>query len=303
MSGDKDPWLSYHEGELTVQRRAGVGRGPSAMYRRVMPPGVRGFLAQQQLAILASIGSDGGLWASLRSGEPGFVTAIDQQTLRIAGYGHPGDRLASNLATHDQLGVLVIDLATRSRLRINGAAVLESDGAILLNSKQIYGNCQQYIQARAIVGTREAAPPVARVSEELDTRQQSWIAGADTFFIATAHPRMGADASHRGGFPGFVRVGKREKRLVFPDYRGNRMFNTLGNLESNPRAGLLFPDFATGEALQLSGRAAALWDDARLAEFPGAQRLVVFDIEKVVELTEATHLRFQFAGYSPDLPR
>lgn len=302
MACDKDPWLSYHEGELAVQRRAGVGRGRDAMYRSVMPPRVRGFLAQQQLAILASIGSDGGLWASVRSGEPGFVTAIDQQTLRIGGYSHPEDRLTDNLAAHDQLGVLVIDLGTRSRLRVNGTAILQSDGAILLSSKQIYGNCQQYIQARTIVGTREAATPVARVSERLDMRQQSRIAGADTFFIATAHPRMGADASHRGGLPGFVRI-ESEKRIVFPDYRGNRMFNTLGNLESNPRAGLLFPDFATGGALQLTGRAAVLWDHRRLAEFPGAQRLVAFDIERVVELTEATPLRFRFTGYSPDLPR
>jgi len=113
---------------------------------------------------------------------------------------------------------------------------------------------------------------------------------------------VGADASHRGGLPGFVRV-ESVNRLVFPDYRGNRMFNTLGNLELSPRAGLLFPDFTTGDALQLSGRAAVLWDDPRLAEFPGAERLVVFDIEKVVELSEATHLRFQFAGYSPALSR
>lgn len=302
MTGDKDPWRFYHEGELAVQRRAGVGRGPGAMYRPAMPAGVREFLAQQQLAILASIGSDGRLWASLRSAAPGFVTAIDEETLRIGGYGHPEDLLGANLAAHDQLGVLVIDLATRSRLRVNGTAILESDGAILLKTKQIYGNCQKYIQARTIVGTRAAATSIARRSDRLDARQQSRIAGADTFFIATAHPRAGADASHRGGLPGFVRV-ESASRLVFPDYRGNRMFNTLGNLESNPRAGLLFPDFATGDALQLSGWAAVLWDDPRLAEFPGAQRLVAFDIEKVVELPEATHLRFRFTGYSPDLPR
>src|SRR5690242_18975325 len=111
MNRDKDPWLSYHEGELAVQRRAGVGRGPDAMYRPTIPAGVRTFIAQQQLAILASIGSDGGLLASLRSGQPGIVTAIDQQTLRIGGYGHPEDRLTDNLAAHAQLGVLVIDLA------------------------------------------------------------------------------------------------------------------------------------------------------------------------------------------------
>jgi len=173
MTSDKDPWLSYHEGELAVQRRAGVGRGPGAMYRPALPAGVREFLAQQQLAILASIGSDGRLWASLRSGAPGFVTVIDEQTLRIDGYGHPGNLLTDNLAAHDQLGLLVIDLATRSRLRVNGTAIIEPDGAILLQTKQVYGNCQKYIQARTIVRTREAPAPGARRSERLDARQQS----------------------------------------------------------------------------------------------------------------------------------
>jgi predicted pyridoxine 5'-phosphate oxidase superfamily flavin-nucleotide-binding protein len=187
MTGDKDPWRFYHEGELAVQRRAGVGRGPGAMYRPAMPAGVREFLAQQQLAILASIGSDGRLWASLRSAAPGFVTAIDEETLRIGGYGHPEDLLGANLAAHDQLGVLVIDLATRSRLRANGTAILESDGAILLKTKQIYGNCQKYIQARTIVGTRAAATSIARRSDRLDARQQSRIAGADTFL---SRPRI-----------------------------------------------------------------------------------------------------------------
>lgn len=301
MTRDKDAWLSYHEGELAVQRRAGVIHGSDIMYRPLMPAGVRGFLAQQQFAILASIGNDGRLWASLRSGALGFITAIDEQTLRIGGYGHPADLLTANLVAHDQLGLLVIDLATRSRLRLNGTAVLESDGAILLKTKQVYGNCQKYIQARTVLGEREAAASSARRSERLDALQLEWIVGSDTFFIATAHPRWGADASHRGGFPGFVRV-ESETRLVFPDYRGNRMFNTLGNLESNSRAGLLFPDFSAGAALQLSGRAAVLWGDPRLREFPGAERLVAFDIEQIVELLEATHFRFQFAGYSPELP-
>jgi predicted pyridoxine 5'-phosphate oxidase superfamily flavin-nucleotide-binding protein len=302
MTSDNNPWLSYHEGELAVQRRAGVRHGPGTMYHPAMPAGVRQFLAQQQLAILASVDRDGSLWASLRSGAPGFITAVDEQTLRIGGYSHPEDLVMENPAAHDQLGLLVIDLETRSRLRVNGTAIVESDGAIVLKTKQVYGNCQKYIQARMIVGERKAVAAGARSSERLDARQQSWITAADTFFIATAHRRGGADGSHRGGQPSFVRV-ETASRLVFPDYRGNGMFNTLGNLESNPRTGLLFPDFAAGAVLQLSGRAAVLWDDPRLAEFPGAERLVVFDIEKVVELSEATHLRFQFAGYSPALPR
>jgi hypothetical protein len=124
---------------------------------------------------------------------------------------------------------------------------------------------------------------------------------ADTLFIATVHPEAGNDVSHRGGRPGFVCV-EDEKSLLFPDYRGNNMFNTLGNIELNPQTGLLFPDFESGSALQLSGNARVLWDDPRMKQFEGAQRLVEFDLERVIELPEATLLRFKFQSYSPFLP-
>jgi hypothetical protein len=68
-----------------------------------------------------------------------------------------------------------------------------------------------------------------------------------------------------------------------PDYQGNMMFNTLGNLAVDPRAGLLFVDFDRGNTLQLTGRATIVWDGSELAGFPGAQRLVEFTIDAVVE--------------------
>jgi hypothetical protein len=93
-----------------------------------------------------------------------------------------------------------------------------------------------------------------------------------------------------------------ETRLIFPDYRGNNMFNTLGNIVSRPQTGLLFVDFQSGGALQLSGNGRILWDDPRMKQFEGARRLVEFNIERVIELPEATLLRFEFQGYSPVLP-
>lgn len=297
-------WGSYHEGELAVQRRAGVARKglkASQMYHAGMPAGVRRFLPLQQIAVLATVDSDGRLWASLRSGQPGFLQAIDDQILQIGGYGHPGDPLLANLASHDAMGMLVIDLAGRNRLRLNGTAEALADGEILLATKQVYGNCQKYIQARAIIGERTPLIATSAEGVELNEHQQNWLAQTDTFFIATAHSRAGADASHRGGKPGFVRI-EDERRLIFPDYRGNEMFNSLGNIALNSRAGLLFPDFQTGNALQVTGIAEILWEDSRILEFAGAQRLVRFDVERVIELLAATHLRFEFASYSPDLP-
>ena len=149
-----------------------------------------------------------------------------------------------------------------------------------------------------------AFPTQARASSRSDSLGedlQHWIGRADTFFVASAHPEGGADASHRGGFPGFVRVVD-GRTLTWPDYDGNRMFNTLGNLVENPRAGLLFLDFENGRTLQLSGTASASWDPERAAEYPGAQRLVDLALEEAVVTDNATALRWRFLDYSPENP-
>ena len=92
-----------------------------------------------------------------------------------------------------------------------------------------------------------------------------------------------------------------EKRLLFPDYAGNNMFNSLGNIASYPRAGLLFPDFKSGATLQITGAASIIWEGAQIAKFRGARRLVSIDIEEIVELSPGMLLEFEFKGYSPHL--
>jgi uncharacterized protein len=199
------------------------------------------------------------------------------------------------------VGIVVIHLAARHRVRLNGTARVNPDGGIILTTRQVYGNCPQYIQARAVAGAEQVSPTPARVGQKLQLAQRRAVEQADTLFIATAHPQAGSDASHRGGRPGFVRV-ESETCLLLPDYQGNRMFNSLGNIEAYPKAGLLFPDFQSGAALQLSGAVRILWDDPRMLQIEGAQRLLEFTVERVIELPEATFLRFEFQGYSPYLP-
>ena len=146
-----------------------------------------------------------------------------------------------------------------------------------VHAQQVYANCQKYIQARewtarpaaACSGGDDAADtPVPARASALTADQRDWIERADTFFIATAHAENGADASHRGGLPGFARV-EDERRLLFADYAGNMMFNTLGNIVADPRAGLLFVDFERRATLQLTGRAEVIWDSDQAATFAG----------------------------------
>ena len=116
--------------------------------------------------------------------------------------------------------------------------------------------------------------------------------GADTFFIATAVPPAqigasaahGVDVSHRGGRPGFVRVQRDADGvdvLTVPDFAGNQMFNTLGNLQLHPRAGLLFVDFARGDRLHVAVDTELLWQGDELAAFAGAQRLLKMRVREV----------------------
>lgn len=283
----------FHAGELELQRRAGVLEDAQAVGRiisRRIPVGAGRFLERQRFAVASSLDDRGRVWASLLTGSAGFVGVVDDQMLRLAAQPNPGDPLAVNLAGRPELGLLVLDPRTRQRMRFNGRGLLAPEGTFLL-VEQAYGNCPKYIQRRALEPEADPARPgVPHAAERLSPRQQDWMRQADTFFIASFHPTGGADASHRGGFPGFVRVIG-EDRLAFDDYPGNAMFNTLGNLVAYAQAGLLFVDFASGDLLQLTGHARV-----------GGDFSVGFDVHSVRETPAGSPLRWSFVDYSPANP-
>ena len=290
-----------------MQERAGVRAMAKRIGNSIHPtisPSARGFLEDQIIVVVGYVGADGLVWASLLTGEPGFVRALDERTVRIAAAPLPGDPLDKALqGTGTKVGLIAIDFATRSRLRLNGEAERRPDG-IHVRTRQVYANCPKYIQARVPEsgGTKPGLENGrTQRSHGLTEGQRRLVSCADTFFIASVHPEGGADASHRGGNPGFVRFLD-ETTLEFPDYSGNTMFNTLGNIAANPSAGLLFLDFEGGGTLQLTGEARIVWDESRAARFAGADRVVEFRIEGVIENQGAFPLRWRFKGYSPFNP-
>ena len=94
-----------------------------------------------------------------------------------------------------------------------------------------------------------------------------------------------------------------ERMLRLPDYSGNNMFQTLGNIAADPRVGLLFVDFDTGTTLQLTGKARLLWDRPDFAELKGAERAVEIQVEEIVETQGHGPLGWRFREYSPFNPR
>jgi hypothetical protein len=259
-------------------------------------------MAGHRLAVAASLDEDSWVWASFLTGPPGFLRPVDEHLVLIESIPLPSDPLPHNLAVRSELGLLAIDLSTRRRLRLNGRGMIDPGRGIFLAVDQVYGNCPKYIQARHVhvQSPGPDASPLQR-SAALSDRQRALISAADTFFIASYQEEGGPDASHRGGAPGFVRFLD-ERTLAFADYAGNNMFNTLGNLAVQPRAGLLFPDFETGDTLQLRGITRLDWDPAVVRGFRGAHGVVVlFEVEEILE-RRGSGPRGRLVEYSPVNP-
>lgn len=296
----------FHEGELAVQRRAGV----QAMARRVgngiqpfLTLPFAAFLHEQQMAVIGSTDPLGRLWASIVVGNPGFIEVQSSTLVQVHALPPATDPLLENLLVNPQVGMLVIQLENRQRVRVNGTATLYPNG-LEISTQEVYGNCPKYIQSRQIELRAEAVSPdsvkVYRTNA-LTPTQQRWIARADTFFLASAHPEWGTDSSHRGGNPGFIQVAD-PTHLMVPDYAGNMMFNTLGNIAANPYIGLLFVDFDSGSTLQLTAKAEIVWAPDAIAHFPGAERLLEITIAEVIETPEVLPLHSTLLSYSRHNP-
>jgi predicted pyridoxine 5'-phosphate oxidase superfamily flavin-nucleotide-binding protein len=309
----------FHAGEMALQARTGarehLARIGTKIMRDHMPDQHRELFEKLPFLLVGSLDAQDRPWASLLTGRPGFVTTPDARTMTIAARPAYGDPLNANLALGASLGVLGIQLETRRRNRMNGTVTALGDGAFTLSVGQSFGNCPKYIQARAprFVGdpaSVHTARPVHAEGALLSDRATALIHAADTFFIASAAPQArgghgadGVDVSHRGGLPGFVRVTRENGATVLtsPDFLGNFFFNTLGNIAVNPKTGLLFVDFATGDMLTLTGTADVIWDGLELAGFEGAERLLRVRVSEGLLIEKATPLRWSEPEYSPHL--
>ena len=109
---------------------------------------------------------------------------------------------------------------------------------------------------------------------------RAFIERSAMFFIATADADGHPDCSYTGGLPGFVQVLD-ERTLAVPDYDGNGMFRSLGNIAVNPHVGLLFMDFEQPDRLRVNGVASLHKDAPLLAEFSGAQLIVRVKVERI----------------------
>lgn len=298
MTRSEMDFLPFHADEQAAQALAGyrMGRAP---IRPLLPEQHREFFGLLPYLFIATPDAQGWPMASVLTGAPGFIASPDPMTLRIDALPREGDPAAPGFAAGSDIGLLGIDLSTRRRNRANGRIVTRGEG-LTVHIAQSFGNCPQYIQTRKVVGRDRKAGPVETLAG-LDEAARDLIESAETFFVASrGRAALGAeggfDISHRGGRPGFV--GVHGDTLVIPDFRGNRFFNTLGNLLGDPRAGLLFVNFGTGDVLQLQGTVTIDWHPGEIGP-EGTERLWRIRVARAWRTRSAFPYLTIFGDYAP----
>ena len=304
----------FHAGELAIQGRMGtqakMDRQGRQMIREYLPDQFRQFFPQLPYIIVGTVDATGSPWASILVGEPGFLSSPDDRTLHIAAKPLFGDPFTNTLAERIDIGLLGIELHTRRRNRVNGTVTAIDSDRFEVQVRQSFGNCPKYIQTRMfeLIEQDSATPQSIHQFPILVSEERATIAAADTFFIATAYQNTsagiasGVNVSHRGGKPGFVRLDD-DCTLTVPDFSGNCQFNTFGNLELNPRAGLLFVDFDGGNLLYLTGTAEVIWEGAQINDYEGAERLFRFHLDCGYRVGGSLPLRWSSPAFSPSLAR
>lgn len=302
----------FHDGELIVQKRAKQtmsAKMNSLAISDQIPRDAKQFIEQKMMVAAGSKDADGNIWASILFGLPGFVYVKNSRTLSIdmnKFYAPEDEPFLENIKLHSHIGLLMIDLESRLRFRVNGRMQSVSNEEFSIEVEQAYPNCPKYIQSRKIMlvdTLNKNRTGQSTNGHVLTEYHQSLIRQSDMFFVASANPEHGVDVSHRGGRPGFVEINS-NKCLRVPDYAGNSLFNTLGNFQSYPFAGLVFIDFKRQQLLQLTGKATIIWDSEDINnKTGGTKRFWEFEINSWRESKIPFSASWKFIDYSPFNPK
>jgi len=298
--------FSFHEGERSVQLRAGeagIADRNSVMIANTILGGARPFIEQQLMVVLASIDAEGAVWSSVQFGNPGFAHAKSSTAVSIEApliSRDNTDPFWANIDFNPSIGMLFIELESRRRYRINGQLVRNDGLGIEVSVLEAYANCPKYIQKRHLnYNEKNLSIKSASSGTAIDTQIKNLIRAADTMFVATNNSKTGADSSHRGGNSGFIKIIN-EHELQIPDYDGNSLFNTLGNIQLEPRTGLCIPNFDGQQLLQLTGKSELLWDQEDPNNLTGGtHRFWKFELERWILRSVPKGMNWNYLGTSP----
>ena len=242
------PPLNYHAGQIAVQEEAKTRHVADKLAHWVGP--VDEFALGADLLLLATADADGVLSFAVLSGEPPLVDIAGDSELRLR--FPPG--LAPLSQTPVACGGLAISLGQARRARINGT-LIPNAGASELAAAETFTLCRKYMAPSLALEERPHLGPVACEPLALD---DPWLTGllakAETSFLASVSPDGGPDVAHRGGPPGFLKLDAAARRLTWPEYVGDGVFKSAGNVRATGAMTLLVPDHDSGDGVELVGR-------------------------------------------------
>ena len=166
----------------------------------------------------------------------------------------------------------------------------------------IYWDSHREIQARFETVRLADRMEEALATDTIDPHVKGFIEARDMFFLSTVDPDGRPTVSYRGGAPGFVRVLD-EHTIAFPNYNGNGMYMSMGNLSANPNVGLLFVDWERGNRIRFHGTASIDWDDPLTATWHEAQFTVRVLARQIFNNCPRYVHRMEPTGQSPFVPR
>ena len=302
---------AFHSGEREIQQKADevqMALINGGIIADAIMAGAINFIEKQPMAIVSSRTIKGQIWTSLLIGDFGFIKVLNPQIIifeKELTRSSQQDIFFQNISTTPAMGCLVIELASRRRYRVNGNCQ-ENNQNLELHIEEAYPNCPKYIQKRVISlpDYFKKIDTFVTKGEKLGTSEKNWIRHADTFFIGSQSNMGKLDASHRGGNVGFITILE-DGRLKIPDYKGNSMYNTWGNIAQNANVGLLFIDFLKGETLQLTGTAELLFNqhsELENQQTKGTGRFLLFNTEQWIHTENHHSVDWTFIEYSPFNP-
>lgn len=263
------PPLKYHAGQTAIQAEAKTTHVAERLAYWVGP--FAEFAQGADLFILTTANPDGTLGFTVLSGAPPLVQFGDDANAPVR--YKPGESAspevsevrirfrpglgpaASTLTTPTPCGGLAINFAQARRVRLNGLLTSGAKASELL-AAETFTLCRKYIAPSRPL---EDAPHVGPVTREPLPLDDPWLARlvalSETAFLASINPDGRPDVSHRGGSAGFLKLDAAARRLTWNEYVGDGVFKSAGNIRANGIVTLLVPDLASGDGVELIGRA------------------------------------------------
>ncbi|MCJ1430781.1 hypothetical protein MMC27_000131 [Xylographa pallens] len=324
----------WHEGE---ERMHSLMHNDLHMENPTYPnltPGAGNFLQTAPLVAVGIHDPQGRLWTTLWGGEAGFVRSLGSSILGIktlvdkqydpvveALLGHQSDgEITETAGPGRSLSGLAIDLTSRRRLKFAGhilAGALDQlqpqtsgedgklgEAQVVIKVDSSLGNCPKYLNRKEISSSLPS-PNLVSSTFPLPSKAFELLQKADLFFLTSSDERSHMSTNYRGGSPGFVRVMSNSGdgvTLVYPEYSGNRFYQTLGNLQVSPKAGLVFPNFENGDVLYMTATTVILAGKDAAAIIPRSNLVVKILVQEARFIESGLSFRGMPGDRSPYNP-